>query len=243
MFFRLAAAAASFIMFPGIAPAATAALRPPTASALILVQAKPDPLGAHAAIEWARERLLEIDATLATLEEDAGRLRDDASKRADDAIAKLRATRDAYGAKFDAVLADGRQQTEATVAEARAALEAQWSEFERELEGYFTSINSEIALRKQVFQARAKAEEAYWRQAIADLQASAASAVAERRAGLEARIAALQAVTDGARARLVRLQLAGGETWSALRDGLAEARSVFDKTYEAVRAALERARQ
>ena len=107
MFFRLAAAVVSFIMFPGIAPAATAALRPPTASALILVQAKPDPLGAHAAIEWARERLLEIDATLATLEEDAGRLRDDASKRADDAIAKLRATRDAYGAKFDAVGEDG----------------------------------------------------------------------------------------------------------------------------------------
>ena len=157
MLFRMAVAAVSFIMFPGIAPAATATLRPPTASALILVQAKPDPLGAHAAIEWARERLLEIDATLATLEEDAGRLRDDASKRADEAIAKLRATRDAYDAKFEAVLADGRQQTEAIIADARTALEAQWSEFERELEGYFTSINSEIALRKQVFQARASA--------------------------------------------------------------------------------------
>jgi hypothetical protein len=243
MYFRLAAAAVSFIMFPGIAPAATAAPKPPTASALMLVQAKPDPLGAHAAIEWARERLLEIDATVATLEEDADRLRDDASKRADETIAKLRATRNAYGAKFDAVLADGRQQTEAMVADARVALEAQWSEFERDLERYLTTINSEIALRRQVFQARAKAAEAYWRQRIADLKAQTASAAAERRAALEARIAALQLEAEAAKARLARLQVAGGQAWSALRDGLAEARGVFDNTYEAVRAAIERARQ
>ena len=243
MLFRMADAAVSLIMFPGITLAATAALRPATASALMLVQAKPDPLGAHAAIEWARERLLEIDVTVATLEEDAGRLRDDASKRADEAIAKLRATRDAYDAKFEAVLADGRQQTEAIIADARTALEAQWIEFERELEGYLTTINSEIALRKQVFQARAKAAEAYWRQRIADLKAQAASAAAERRAGLEARITALQVEAEVAKARLARLQAAGGEAWSALRDGLAEARGVFDRTYEAVRAALERARQ
>jgi hypothetical protein len=158
-------------------------------------------------------------------------------------ISMLQAIRQAYGAKLESLLADGAQQTEAMIAEARAALDARWSEFEHELDGYLTTINSEIALRKQVFQARAKAEEAYWRQAIADLQASASSAVADRRAALETRIAALQAVADGARARLVKLQMAGGETWSALRDGLAETRTVFDKTYDAVRAAIQRARQ
>jgi hypothetical protein len=184
-----------------------------------------------------------MDATVTTLEEDAGKLQDDARRRADEIISMLEAIRRAYGAKLESLLADGKQQTEAMIAEARAGLDARWSEFEHELDGYLTTINSEIALRKQVFQARAKAEEAYWRQAIADLQASASSAVAERRAGLEARIAALQAVTDGARARLVRLQLAGGETWSALRNGLAETRIAFDKTYDAVRAAVERARQ
>src|SRR5271169_1376291 len=64
-----------------------------------------------------------------------------------------------------------------------------------------TTINSEIALRRQVFQARAKAAEAYWRQRIADLKAQTASAAAERRAALEARIAALQLEAEAAKAR------------------------------------------
>jgi hypothetical protein len=247
MLLRLTATALSLSILPSIAsalsPVATLAPRPEPAAALVLVQEKADPVGAHAAIAWAKERLSEIDATVTTLEEDASKLGDDARKQADGIIAKLRATREACGAKIEGLLADGRQQTEAMVAETRAALEAQWSAFEHELEGYLTTVNSEIALRRQVFQARAKAEEAYWRQAIADLKASASSAAAERRAALEARIAALQAEADAARARLVKLQLAGGDAWSALRDGLGEARVVFDKTYDAVRAAFERARQ
>jgi hypothetical protein len=240
MFLKLAATAVSLIVLPSVAPA----LSPPAApSALVLVQAKADPLGAHAAIEWAKARLSEIDATMTTLEEDAGKLHDDARKRADEIIQRLQADREAYRAKIEGIVADGRQQTESMVADTRAALEARWSEFERDLEGYLTTINSEIALRKAVFQARMKAEEAYWRQAIADLKASASSVATERRAALDARIAAVQAEADAAKARLARLQQAGGDAWSALRDGLAEARGVFDKTQEAVRAAIERARQ
>ena len=53
----------------------------------------------------------------------------------------------------------------------------------------------------------------------------------------------MQLEAEAAKARLARLQVAGGQAWSALRDGLAEARGVFDNTYEAVRAAIERARQ
>jgi hypothetical protein len=232
-----------FSVAPAVSPAATMAPAPEAASALVRVQEKADPVGAHAVIAWAKERLSEIDATVATLEEDASKLRDEARKRADEIIAKLRASGEACRTKVEGLVTDGRQQTEAAVADARAALEAQWSTFERDLEGYLTTINSEMALRRQVFEARAKAEEAYWRQRIADLKASASSAAAERRAALEARIAALQAEADAARARLVKLQLAGADAWSALRDGLAEARVVFDRIYDAVRAAIERARQ
>jgi hypothetical protein len=244
MFLKLAATAVSLIILPSVAPALSPpAMMPAATSALVLVQAKADPLGAHAAIEWAKARLSEIDATMATLEEDAGKLHEDARKRADEIISKLQADREAYRTKIEGILADGRQQTESMVAETRAGLEARWSEFERDLEGYLTTINSEIALRKAVFQARMKAEETYWRQTIADLKASASSVAAERRAALDARIAAVQAEADAAKARLAKLQQAGGDAWSALRDGLAEARGVFDKTQEAVRAAIERARQ
>jgi hypothetical protein len=74
-------------------------------------------------------------------------------------------------------------------------------------------------------------------------QTAAATITAQQRAAINAEIAELQADADAAKARLAKLQEAGGEAWSALRDGLTSTRSAFDKTQAAVRAAIERARQ
>lgn len=237
----------SLIILPSIAlalsPTAVPTPRPKPASALVLAQAQSDPVRAHATIEWAKAGLSEIDATIKTLEQDASKLSGDARKRADETVQKLRATREAYRAKIEGILADGRQQTEAQIAETRATLEARWNEFEHDLDGYLATINSEVALRKAVFQARVKAEELYWQQTIAELKTSVTTVAAEQRAAIEARIAQVQADTDAAKARLAKLQQTGGEAWSALRDGLTDARRAFEKAQEAVRTAIERARQ
>src|SRR3981189_169081 len=103
-FLKLAAPAVSLIVLPSVAPALSPPATMPSApSGLVLVQAKADPLGAHAAIEWAKARLSEIDATMATLEEDAGKLHDDARKRADEIIGKLQADREAYRARIEGI--------------------------------------------------------------------------------------------------------------------------------------------
>lgn len=244
MSLKLAAAGGiSLMMLPSIALAVppTATLRSEAGSALVLVQAQPDPTGAHGAIDWAQGQLSEMDATIKTLEDNASKLDADARKRADETLQTLRASRDAYRAKIDATLADARQQTDAQIADTRAALEARWNDFERDLGGYLDKINTQVTLRQDVLDARVKAEELYWQQTIAELKTSASSVAAEQRAAIDAEIAQLQADADAAKAKLAKLEQAGNEASSALQDGLAEARKLFDKTQDAVRAAIERA--
>lgn len=212
-------------------------------STLVLGQAQTDPMGAHAAIALEMARLSEIDATIAALEKDASKLDSDARARADATLQKLRATREAYRAAIEGALADSRQMTEEQIAQTRTALDERWNEFERDVEGYFATVNSEIAVQKVVFQARLEAEQLYWQQEIADLKASATTVAAEQRAAIEAKIADLQAQANSAKERLTKLQQAGNEAWSALRDGLADAHLLFDKTYDAIRTAIEHAKK
>jgi deoxyribodipyrimidine photolyase len=234
----------ALVAFPSIVAASPVATPMPLASAFVLVQAQPEPSGVHTAIEWVKERLSEIDATLAALEEDASKRSGDAKKQADEAVQRLRTTRDAYRAKLDEALAEGQQRADAALAKARAELDARWEAFERDLDAYLSTINSEIAVRKAAFDARRKAAELYWQRTIADLEAQAKSALSpERRAAIETRIAELQAAEDKAKQRLAKLEQARHEAWSALREGLAEARQTFDKTHDKVRAAIERSKQ
>jgi len=210
---------------------------------LLLAQAQPDPVGAHGAIDWTRERLSEIDATIATLEENARTLSNDARLRAEATLEKLRATRDAYRAEVERALADSQTRTQAQIAESQAALQGRWDAFEQDVEAYFTTVNSEVAVRKAVFEARLQAQLRHWQQAIDDLKASAATVAAEQRAALDARIAELQAQVDAAKARLAEVRQAGDAVWSDLRNSLADARRLFDRTYESVKATIDRARR
>lgn len=115
------------------------------------------------------------------------------------AACRLRQMRPQRSLCVDTHPPDGRQQTGAQIAETRATLEARWNEFEHDLEGYLTTINSEVSLRKAVFQARVKAEELYWQQTIAEMKTSVATVAAEQRAVIEARIAQVQADADAAK--------------------------------------------
>jgi hypothetical protein len=75
---------------------------------------------------WARERLDEMDATLAALERNAGTLQGEARAKADGALADMRAKRDAFQATIEK---DG-EAGKAAQARTRAALEAGWSAFQ-----------------------------------------------------------------------------------------------------------------
>lgn len=208
-------------------------------STVLLVQTRPDPVGAHSAIGWARERLAEIDATIATLEENARKLDGDARARADAKIAELRASRDAYQVALQRAVAEEQEKAKAQLEETQAALDKSWNAFELEVQDYFDAVNSDIAVRRAVFSARLEQQQQYAQQQIADLKASAATLAAEQRAAIDTQIAQLQAQADETKVKLDELRQRSGEAWSVFRDGLSEGRALFERKYDEITKKLQ----
>ncbi len=216
------------------APAIASAQTPKTQVAAP-VAASTDPVGAHAAIAQAQERLAEIDATISVLQEDADKVQGAARQRAHDAVASLRTLRETYRKEIDGVVAQGRQMTTDQLTAVRAALTAPWTQFEQALDQDVAAVKLDANQRKALVEARIKAEQAYWQTVITDLQASAAALTAEQRAAIDARIARVKARADEAQTRLTKLGHAGQSAWSALKQGFVNSRQIFDETYRGAR--------
>lgn len=81
---------------------------------------------AHEYLEWSKQKLGEIEATLASLDSSVEALKSDARKEADRAIARIRTARDAFKAKVDALRSDAAA-TKAITDDAYAVIEAEWN--------------------------------------------------------------------------------------------------------------------
>ncbi len=153
------------VLCSAIAPAVASALPlagAPATGGIIRVAATTDPVGAHAAIAQAQERLAEIDATISVLQDDADKADGAARQKARDAVASLRTIRETYRKELDGVVAQGREMTTAQLAMARTALTAPWTQFEQALDQDVTAIRLDAAQRKALVQARIRAEQTYW---------------------------------------------------------------------------------
>ena len=222
------------ILCGALAPAVASALpraAAPGAAAIIRVAAATDPVGAHAAIAQAQERLAEIDATISVLQDDADKADGAARQKARDAVASLRTIRETYRKELDGVVAQGRELTTAQLAMARTALTAPWTQFEQALDQDVATIRLDAEQRKALVQARIRAEQTYWQSVIADLQATAAGLTAEQRAAIDARIARVRAHAEEAQLRLTRLGSASQSAWSALKQGLVSSRQILEQGY------------
>lgn len=195
--------------------------------------------GLHRAVDWAKGRLAEIDATIPVLAADAEKLEGEARTRADDLLTEMRATRDAYQAELDAALATAGEQTQAQIDQAQAALETNWTKFENGIERFFSAAGSDLEARRDVLRARLEARRIAWDEALQDLQDNAAAVTQEQQAAIAAQIAALKVRIEEGRAELDRLGETGNAAWSVFLQGLNETRAVFDETYEGIRQAIE----
>lgn len=80
----------------------------------------------HSYLDWAKERLDEIDATLASFEDNAAKLQADTSAKAQKAMADMRSARD----DFRKSIKENGQASEAVIANSKKTLETQWTSFE-----------------------------------------------------------------------------------------------------------------
>src|SRR5271170_5890941 len=102
----------------------------------------------HFYINWAKERLDEMDATLASLKDQASEVQAASRAKADQLLADLRKRRHEFqeGVKMQA------ETSEAAWLRTKAQLETQWNGFEAEVQKYFETFSKEGEQQKATFQ-------------------------------------------------------------------------------------------
>ena len=197
------------------------------------------PSSARQAIQWSQDRLTEFDATIAALEQDAARLQGDARVRAETALNQLRDKRDAYRTQADEAVANARTWTDSQVTEARKSLDENWTAFQTAIDEYLETTKADLTSRQAVLEAELEARRKAWQNSIEELRAKADKLAGEQRSTIKARIDALSAQADQAKARIGRLQDASGKAWTTAKKSSAEAQQLFSDTYASIRKSIE----
>lgn len=185
---------------------------------------------------WLKERLNEIDATLASFEQSAKKLQADARPKAEKAIADIRAARD----DFRNSVKEYGEASEQAFAGAKKALEARWTAFEAAVPAFLEAAGQQAKEIEAAFRARAEAQRKAWHEAIEQLNKSAKAFSDKRREEIETAVKHMKGEADAANARLEKLDKAGGESWAALKTALTETRVALDKAHQSVHESLKR---
>ncbi len=152
----------------------------------------------HFHIEWAKERLDEMDAALASLERQAREIQAAARASADQLIADLRRRRD----EFQRAMNNQLEAGEAAWLRDRAQLESQWDGFAAEVNKYLEAFGKEVSVQQAMFRDLAAAQRKAWHDAGEKLHGAATDFAAERRAEIEGAVQRLKADASKAEARL-----------------------------------------
>jgi DNA repair exonuclease SbcCD ATPase subunit len=185
----------------------------------------PEHSSVHLYVNWAKERLDEMDATLASLEAKASQLKADAKAKGDECISDLKKRRNEFQAKAKAQA----EASEAAWQAAKMQLESQWSDFEAQVKTYFETVGKQIEQQQSTFREVAAAQVKAWREAADKFHDAATKMATEKRANVDTAIKQMIADAAEANARLEKLKQAGNESWTALSGALSESRKAFDQ--------------
>jgi hypothetical protein len=191
----------------------------------------------HAYLNWVKQRIDEMDATLASLEVKGSQLTADSSVKADQLVAELKKRRD----EFQTTVKTQLEAAEATVRTNKAQLEAQWPAFEAQVKTYFETVGKQVEQQQAAFQDIAAAQIKAWQTAADEFRDSAAKVAAAKRSDLDVALKQIKADAAEAEVHLQKLRQAGGESWTALSAALAESRNSFDRATQQAWDALKRA--
>jgi uncharacterized phage infection (PIP) family protein YhgE len=191
----------------------------------------------HFYLNWAKERIDEMDATLASLEAKASQIQADSKAKAQELMSGLKKHRD----EFQIIMNKEADAGEAAWEHAKKQLEARWNEFEAQVKTYIETIGKQVQQQQATFQDVAAAQVKAWHEAADQLRSEAVKVVAARRVDVDAALNQMKADASKAEAQLQKLKQAGSESWTALGAALADSRKAFDRANEAACDALKRA--
>jgi hypothetical protein len=192
---------------------------------------------AHVYFNWAKERIDEMDAVVASLESKAAQLTADSRTAAEKVISDLRAKRGEF-------LANMKKQTDAgegAWAQAKAKLETEWNGFQTDVKKYVEGFGQQAKQHQAIFEEVAAAQMNAWRQAADKMQAASSELAADQRAKAEVAVQQMKASASTAEANLQKLAKAGSESWTALNAALGESRAAFDRANQTAWESFKRA--
>ncbi|MFZ0177467.1 MAG: hypothetical protein WAL11_18060 [Pseudolabrys sp.] len=189
----------------------------------------------HFYFNWAKERIDEMDAVLASLEAKAGEVQAESRSKADLLIADLHKKRD----EFQEVAKKQADAGEAAWLRTKSQLEGTWNGFEIEVKKYVETFGKQV--QQTTFQNAAAAQLKAWRDAAEKIHNAAAGLAVDRRSDIDATLTRMKADASKAEANLQGLKRAGTESWVALNGALAESRAAFDRANQSAWDALKRA--
>lgn len=197
----------------------------------------PEQSSMHAYLNWTKQRIDEMDATLAAVEEKAGQFKADSKVTADQLIAEMKKRRD----EFQATVKTQLEAAEATMRANIAQLQSQWPGFEAQVKTYFETVGKHAEQQQAAFRDIAAAQINTWKAAADELQHSAMKLASTKRADLDAALNQMKAGAAEAEAHFQKLKQAGSESWAAMSAALTESRKAFDRANQQAWEALKQA--
>ena len=179
----------------------------------------------HFYLNWAKERIDEMDATLASLEAKASQVQADSKVMANQLIADLQRRRD----EFQATVKKEAEAGEAVWERTKTQLESGWNDFEAQVKTYIDTVGKQVQQQQATFWDVAAAQMKAWREAADKLHSEAGKVAAARRADVDAAVKQMRADAATAEAQLQKLKQAGSESWTAFCAALSESRKAFDR--------------
>jgi hypothetical protein len=189
----------------------------------------------HFYLNWAKERIDEMDAALASFEIKAGEAKAESKVKVDQIVADLKKRRD----EFQAQMKTQAEAGEAAWARTKTELEKQWNGFEAQMKTYFESVGKQIEQQQATFKQVAAAQAKAWGEAADKFREAAGKVAAAHTGDFDAALKQMKSDASEAEARLQKLKQAGGESWSVLSAALAESRKAFDHANKAAWDALK----
>jgi hypothetical protein len=166
----------------------------------------------HYYLNWAKQRIDEMDAVLASLEAKADKVHAESKVKAEQLIADLKKRRD----EFQSTAKKQVEEGEAAWQRTKPQLETQWQGFEEQVKTYLETMGKQIEQQQATFREVAAVQIKAWRDAADQLHAEAAKMATAKRADVEAAVKQMKADAAEAEARLQKFKQAGGESWTAL---------------------------
>jgi len=202
-------------------------------------QSQPRQTYPHQTIAWAKQRLTELDAIISEAEKSADKLKGSISSEADKALARLKASRLRIQKHYDDLRTE-TDEVKRVTKEGQAALDSEWVEVESTLQSFLTAVAAQAGTVRDMVVARVQAQRQSWEASLQGLRDQTAEAVEKGRRDLDTAIRRLSDEVEKFQAKIGEAKSAGDESWQAVKNGLAEAKSAYDRTITKIKDTVSR---